>query len=180
VLTLAVIGAGQQGREFALACAAAGFRVILEDVMPEKLRNATQAFAALGLEVELASSVEDAVREADAVIDFVPDELESKLEIWSMIDRMAPPKTVLCTPSQGLSITDLASCTYRVERCVMVRGALSGSGSLQVLSARGTSGETTALAGDLFRKLGYEVTVLADPDLPQLMKNMGLAADASF
>ena len=28
-------------------------------------------------------SVEDAVREADLVVDFVPDELESKLEIFS-------------------------------------------------------------------------------------------------
>ena len=40
----------------------------------------------------------------------MPDELESKLEIFSMIDRMAPPKTILCTPSEVLSITDLASC----------------------------------------------------------------------
>ena len=43
--------------------------------------------------------MEDAVREADVAVDFVPDELESKLEIFSMIDRMAPPKTLLCTPS---------------------------------------------------------------------------------
>src|SRR5260370_39404130 len=73
----------------------------------------------------LASTVEDAVREADIAIDFVPDELESKLEIFSMIDRMAPPKTILCTPSYALSITDLASCVYRPDRCVAVRGNLS-------------------------------------------------------
>src|SRR5260370_16019063 len=72
----------------------------------------------------LASTVEDAVREADIAIDFVPDELESKLEIFSMIDRMAPPKTILCTPSYALSITDLASCVYRPDRCVAVRGNL--------------------------------------------------------
>ena len=57
-------------------------------------------------------------------MDFVPDELESKLEIFSMIDRMAPPKTILCTPSYALSITDLASCVYRPDRCVAVRGNL--------------------------------------------------------
>ncbi len=43
-----------------------------------------------------------------------------------MIDRMAPPKTIMCTPSQVLSITDLASCTYRADRCIMVRGPLAG------------------------------------------------------
>ena len=94
-LTIAVIGAGSAGRDFAVASAAAGFRVILEDVMPDKLRSAALDFARIGREVTLVSTVEDAVREADVVVDFVPDELESKLEIWSMIDRMAPPRTIM-------------------------------------------------------------------------------------
>jgi 3-hydroxybutyryl-CoA dehydrogenase len=174
VQTIAVIGAGAAGREFAIACAAAGFAVILEDVMPEKLRNAAEAFAALGLNVRVVLSVEDAVREADLAVDFVPDELESKLEIWSMIDRMAPPKTVMCTPSEALSITDLASCTYRADRCVMVRGALAGRGALRLLAAAETSAETLGTASDVFQAMGYEVGCEGDPDLPQLMKNMRL------
>lgn len=172
MLTIAIIGAGSAGREFALACAASGFNVILEDVMPDKLRNAAVEFARIGREVALVSTVEDAVREADLVVDFVPDELESKLEIWSMIDRMAPPKTIMCTPSQVLSITDLASCTYRGDRCIMVRGALDGQGTVGLLSAAPTSEATQALATRLFSALGYEVMPQADPDLPQLLKNM--------
>jgi 3-hydroxybutyryl-CoA dehydrogenase len=172
VLTIAIIGAGSAGREFALACAASGFNVILEDVMPDKLRNAAVEFARIGREVALVSTVEDAVREADLVVDFVPDELESKLEIWSMIDRMAPPKTVMCTPSQVLSITDLASCTYRGDRCIMVRGPLAGHGTVRLLSAAPTSETTQTLAIKLFTTLGYEVIPQADPDLPQLLKNM--------
>ena len=42
------------------------------------------------------TTIEEAVREADLVIDCVPDELESKLEILWLLDRMAPPRTVLC------------------------------------------------------------------------------------
>ena len=127
IRTVAVIGAGEAGRSFALACAAAGLYVVLEDVMPAKLRRAEAEYADVSLAglygaLELASTVEDAVREADIAVDFVPDELESKLEIFSMIDRMAPPKTILCTPSDALSITDLASCVYRPDRCVAVRG----------------------------------------------------------
>ncbi len=80
------------------------FDVVLEDVMPANLRRAEADYADLTSRgtagrLELASTVEDAVREADIAVDFVPDELESKLEIFSMIDRMAPPKTILCTPS---------------------------------------------------------------------------------
>ncbi len=169
-MRVAVIGAGAAGREFAAACAVAGFQVVLEDVMPEKLRNAAASFSRLGREVELVSTVEDAVRDADVVVDFVPDELESKLEIWSMIDRMAPPKTVMLTPSEALSITDLASCTYRADRCVMVRGRVPGP--VKLLSAKGTSEATRETAGTVLRGIGCAIEAEGDPDLPMLLKNM--------
>ncbi|SNS79861.1 3-hydroxybutyryl-CoA dehydrogenase [Granulicella rosea] len=176
-ITVAVIGAGVLGRSFALACATAGFRVILEDVMPSKLRRAESDFASLGQSVELASTVEAAVREADIVVDFVPDELESKLEILSLVDRMAPPKTVMCTPSETLSITDLSSCTYRPDRCVMIRGVLNaapGQG-VNLLYAREIATPTMDLATALLVALGYAVEAEFDPDLPMLMKNQGYA-----
>jgi 3-hydroxybutyryl-CoA dehydrogenase len=170
-MKIAIIGAGTAGREFAAACAGAGFQVVLEDVMPAKLRHAGEIFASLGHEVTLVSTVEDAVRDADIVVDFVPDELESKLEIWSLIDRMAPPKTVMCTPSEVLSITDLASCTYRGDRCVMVRGLFS-AGEVRVLSADWTSESTRSSMGTLISALGRKPGFEADPDLPMLLKNM--------
>lgn len=171
-LTIAIIGSGSAGRDFAIACAAAGFNVVLEDVMPDKLRNAALDFARIGRAVSLVTTVEDAVRDADLVVDFVPDELESKLEIWSMIDRMAPPKTIMCTPSEVLSITDLASCTYRGDRCIMVRGSLAEAGTVGLLSAAPTSSQTLESASNLFTTLGFQVEAIADPDLPQLLKNM--------
>ena len=171
-MRIAVIGAGTQGRTFALGCARSGHAVVLEDVMPHKLRQAGSEFASLGAEVTLVTTVEDAVTDADLVIDFVPDELESKLEIWSLIDRMAPPRTIMCTPSEVLSITDLASCTYRPDRCIMVRGALIAGSEIRLLAASRTTLETIALTREVFASLGYAVTSVADPDLPQLLKNM--------
>ena len=47
IRTVAVIGAGRVGRSFALACAAAGFDVVLEDVMPANLRRAQEEYADL-------------------------------------------------------------------------------------------------------------------------------------
>ena len=47
IRTVAVIGAGVAGRSFALACAAAGFHVVLEDVMPANLRKAEADYADL-------------------------------------------------------------------------------------------------------------------------------------
>jgi 3-hydroxybutyryl-CoA dehydrogenase len=181
IRTVAVIGAGVAGRSFALACAAAGFHVVLEDVMPANLRRAEADYADLTRSctagrLELASTVEDAVREADVAVDFVPDELESKLEIFSMIDRMAPPRTILCTPSDALSITDLASCVYRPDRCVAVRGNLVRAdagvpAAVRLLYPAAASQATLAAMGGFLGALGVEVRQELDPDVPVLMKN---------
>src|SRR5271155_6257382 len=81
IRTVAIIGAGLAGRSFALACAGAGFHVVLEDVMPANLRKAEADYADLSPRgtagrLELALTVEDAVREADVAVDFGPAERE--------------------------------------------------------------------------------------------------------
>jgi 3-hydroxybutyryl-CoA dehydrogenase len=149
--------------------------------MPANLRKAEADYADLTQRgtagrLELALTVEDAVREADVAVDFVPDELESKLEIFSMIDRMAPPKTILCTPSYALSITDLASCVYRPERCVAVRGDMVRGGAAAPPVVRllypGAVAEVTLTAmREFLRSLGLEVQGELDPDVPVLMRN---------
>ena len=175
VKTVAVIGAGKAGRSFALACAAAGFHVILEDVMPANLRQAEADFSDMRLKaapgkLDLALTVEDAVASADIVIDFVPDELESKLEILSLLDRMAPPRTILCTPTNGISITDLASCTYRPERCLGLRGTLGTS--VRLLYPALAEPSALAAATQFLEAAGNVVETQPDPDLPMLMKNI--------
>ena len=124
---IAIIGAGLAGRSFSRHLLTCGFTVTLEDVLPSNLRAVATELQHADLDthrasLHLVSTVEDAVRSADLAIDFVPDELESKLEILSMIDRMAPPRTILLTPTDALSISDLASCTYRGDRCFGLSG----------------------------------------------------------
>jgi len=180
IRTVAVIGAGRMGRSFALACAAAGFNVVLEDVMPANLRRAQEEYADLVAQnagargrLTVATTVEDAVREADLAVDFVPDELESKLEIFCMVDRMAPPKTILLTPSEAQSITDLASCTYRGERCFAVRGGLTAGSEVRVVHPTGAGQVAIEAVSSFLRALGCEVRVEADNDAPMLVKNLG-------
>jgi 3-hydroxybutyryl-CoA dehydrogenase len=174
---VAVIGAGQAGRRFALRCAQSGFDVIVEDVMPANLRRAEAEFSDLSGQMATGSmtfalTVEDAVRDADIAIDFVPDELESKLEIFCLIDRMAPPKTILCTPSEALSITDLASCTYRPDRCLALRGDLISGGHLDLLHPPQISPEALTATNHFFTTLDLTISTRLDPDAPMLMKNI--------
>ncbi len=170
IRTVAVIGAGEQGRAFALRCAAAGFATILEDVMPAKLRRAREEFDQTVVLVpehtpplNFALTVEDAVRDADVAIDFVPDELESKLEIFSLIDRMAPPKTVLCTPTRVLSISDLASCTYRADRCVALRAPADLlDGPVLLVAGSGVGGSIVSAVEMWLEAMGVPVSAGQD------------------
>jgi 3-hydroxybutyryl-CoA dehydrogenase len=163
----AVIGAGTAGRDLAFRCVRAGFEVILEDVMPSRLRSAQETFVSETTTgaLHLASTVEDAVRDADLAIDFVPDELESKLEIFSMLDRMAPPRTILCTPSTALSIADLASCTYRPQLCFALR--FTDPNIAEIVHTSRSSHEALSAVEHFFTTIGFAVTIQHDPaELP--------------
>jgi 3-hydroxybutyryl-CoA dehydrogenase len=126
---------------------------MLEDVLPSRLREALEEIPTEGMpgSLETVTTVEDAVREADLAIDFVPDELESKLEIVCLVDRMAPPKTVLCIQTRALSVTDLSNCTYRADRSI---GVVFESDSILITTGAKTSPETVSLVEDFFGSLG--------------------------
>ena len=94
IRTVAVIGAGTMGRGIAHVAALGGYRTILEDILPASLRKAENEIRgnldkaielgklsrpdaeAAFARVEYASSVEQAAREADLVIEAVPEEME--------------------------------------------------------------------------------------------------------
>lgn len=176
-LTLAVVGAGPLGRWLALQAARSELRVLLEDVLPGNLHHARefirQRLSAAALDPEaggrlcFVSTIEDAVRQADLVIDCVPDELESKLEILWLLDRMAPPHTVFATPTTQLSIADLAACTYRPERCIAIAAAPSSladlesqsGASIPLRTAPATSAETVALVEQFWKRLGFQTAI---------------------
>jgi 3-hydroxybutyryl-CoA dehydrogenase len=141
--------------------------------------KSTRALAPEG-HVAFVSTIEEAVRHADLVIDCVPDELESKLEILWLLDRMAPPRTVLATPTMRLSITDLASCTYRPTKCIAIAAEAStltgnpqaGTGNPDAPAARPeillrtipqTAPETVALLDHFWRQLGFTPVFAPDP-----------------
>ncbi len=110
-----MIGAGIMGRGIAHAAAIGGYRTILEDLLPAALRRAESEIRAnldkaveLGKvmapdadaafrHVEYADSVEEAAREADLVIEAVPEEMESKIEIFTLLDKICRPATILAS-----------------------------------------------------------------------------------
>ena len=166
---VAVIGAGILGSRVAYAVALAGYRTILEDILPASLRRAEaeisagldaairvrqikreDAAAALGC-IEYASTVEEAARQADLVIEAVPDELESKLEIFVLLDKICKPETILASTTNSVSIDDLASMTYRPGKCIGMR--LSNPGIVELVRGSATNEDTYAACLELGRRI---------------------------
>ncbi len=182
VNTIAVIGAGIMGRGIAHAAALGGYRTILEDLVPAALRKAeTEIRSNLDKAVELgkvaapeadaafqrleyAGSVEEAAREADLVIEAVPEELESKIEIFTLLDKICRPATILASNTSSLSVTEIASVTYRANRCVGMHffNPVHKMKLIEVVRAKETDDVTLASAVEVGRRMGKEVVVIKE------------------
>jgi 3-hydroxybutyryl-CoA dehydrogenase len=167
IRTVAVIGAGTLGSRIASAAALAGYRTVLEDILPASLRRAEAEVragldAALGLgqikqenaaaaldRLEYASTVEEAARQADLVIEAVPDELESKLEIFVLLDKICKPETILASTTASISIGEIASVTYRPGKCVGMR--LANPGTVELVRGTQTDHATAAACAEVCR-----------------------------
>ena len=182
IKTIAVIGAGTMGRGIAHVAALGGYRTILEDLLPNALRRAeseirnnldkavelgkvssTDAQAAVG-RLEYAGSVEDAAREADLVIEAVPEELESKIEIFTLLDKVCRPGTILASNTSSLSITEIAGVTYRATKCVGMHffNPVHKMRLIEIVRASQTDDETIAVAVDVGKRMGKEIVVIKE------------------
>ena len=182
IKTIAVIGAGIMGRGIAHVAALGGYRTVLEDLIPGALRKAESEIRAnLDKAVELkkissddasgalsrleyAGSVEEAAREADLVIEAVPEEMESKIEIFTLLDKICRPSTVLASNTSSLSITEIASVTYRAKKCLGMHffNPVHKMKLLEIVRALETDDETIAAAVNVGRRMSKDVVVIKE------------------
>jgi len=182
VKTIAVIGAGIMGRGIAHVAALGGYRTVLEDIVPAALRKAESeirgnldkavelkkvstedASAALG-RLEYAGSVEEAAREADLVIEAVPEEMGSTIEIFTLLDKICRPETILGSNTSSMSVTEIASVTYRAKKCVGMHffNPVHKMKLLEIVRALETDDATIAAAVEVGRRMGKEVVVIKE------------------
>ncbi|HEY1264143.1 MAG TPA: 3-hydroxyacyl-CoA dehydrogenase NAD-binding domain-containing protein [Terriglobales bacterium] len=182
IKAIAVIGAGTMGRGIAHVAALGGYRTILEDLLPAALRKAESEIRAnldraveLGkvaageagsalARLEFAGSVEEAAREADLVIEAVPEELESKIEIFTLLDKACRPGTILASNTSSLSITEVAAVTYRAPKCIGMHffNPVHKMKLIEVVRARETDDDTVATAVEVGKRMGKEVVVIRE------------------
>jgi 3-hydroxybutyryl-CoA dehydrogenase len=136
VRNLTVIGAGLMGTGIAHVSALGGIQATLVDISSEILEKALgkiegrlqkgielkkidremmeQALSRLKLEMDL----EKGVREADMVIEAVPEKIELKLEVFRKVDQLCREEVIFASNTSALSITEMAAVTQRPEKCI--------------------------------------------------------------
>ena len=180
IKTIAVIGAGAMGREIAYAAAFGGYVTVLEDISRPRLEQAIswirQAFEdgvargkveaavsdqALAL-ISTASNVEDAIREADLIIEAVPEELEMKLELFTIFDKFAKTGAIFASNTSSLSITDFTDVTVSRDRCVGMHffNPVPKMKLIELVRTPHTSDETVATCEEVARRMGKEVVLV--------------------
>ena len=122
IRTVAIIGAGTMGHSLAQVFAQRGYRVWLNDLQEEILSRAQSRIAAnLRTEVELgllaqgeegsvlerirtATRIEAVCEDADCVIEAITENQAAKQQMFSILDRVCPPRTILASNTSFMDI----------------------------------------------------------------------------
>lgn len=185
---IGIVGAGQMGRGISQVCATAGYEVLLVDVAEPPLTEAISKIR-VGLQraVERGSLTDhqagevlalvrplgqlDRLRDAQMVIEAVPEDLAVKQELFAQLNRICLPQAVLASNTSSISITKLGAASGRPDRVIGLHFMNPAPVMKLVEVVRGldTSERTTRLALDLAKRLG-KIPVLAK-DVPGFIVN---------
>jgi 3-hydroxybutyryl-CoA dehydrogenase len=172
----AVLGAGTMGHGIAQALALAGIGTTLVDLDAAALeRGLASARRNLDAGVERkkvepaardaalarltgSGDLDAAAREADVVIEAVPEKLELKRSIFARLDALAAPDALLATNTSSLSIARIAEACARPERVLGMHffNPVHVMKLVEVVRAERTSDGAATLALELARRLGKD------------------------
>lgn len=161
IKNVTVAGSGVLGYQIAFQTAFHGFKVCVYDITDEVLEkakskfqilaerykadiNATQeqldaAFANLSYTADLAESV----KEADLLIEAVPESPQIKIDFYEKLAKVAPEKTIFATNTSTLLPSEFAAVTQRPEKFIALHFAneIWTHNTAEVMGHPGTSKE---------------------------------------
>jgi 3-hydroxyacyl-CoA dehydrogenase / enoyl-CoA hydratase / 3-hydroxybutyryl-CoA epimerase len=124
-----VIGAGAMGGDIAAWCANEGMQVTLADMKAEPIAGAVKRAADLyGKIIRKPTEVRDAldrlmpdmegegVRNADLIIEAVPEKLELKQKVYASLEQKMKGSAILATNTSSIPLQDLRTNLQRPER----------------------------------------------------------------
>jgi len=186
---ITVIGGGTMGNGIAHVCAQAGLTVTLVDMNQDVLERALGTIFknmdrqvkkelisagekdAATARITTATSIADAVGEAQLVVEAVPEKMELKESIFTEIDSEAPADAILASNTSSISITEIAAFTNRPEKVIGMHfmNPVPMMKLVEVIRGLATSDATTETVMDLSRQLGK--TPVEVNDFPGFVSN---------
>jgi len=178
---IGIVGAGQMGRGISQVCATAGYEILLVDVSEQSLTEAISKVR-VGLEraVERGSLTDhqagevlalihpmiqlDRLRDAQVVIEAIPEDLTLKRGLFAELNRICMPQAILASNTSSISVTKLGSASGRPDRVVGLHFMNPAPVMRLVEIVRGleTSERTVRLVLDLAKRLGKTPVVAKD------------------
>jgi 3-hydroxybutyryl-CoA dehydrogenase len=199
VTTIAVIGAGTMGHGIAQVAAQAGYSVRLSDALAGAAQSGlvrvrknldgavergklTPAERDAALErIAVTDDVLEAARDADLVVEAVPEDLELKRDLFARLDAAVPEAALLATNTSALSVAAIAAATRRPARVLGMHffNPVHLMKLVEVVTHAGTAPESTATAVAVARRLGKEPIVVKDsPGFASSRLGLALALEA--
>jgi 3-hydroxyacyl-CoA dehydrogenase len=175
IASVTVLGTGVLGSQVAYQTAYSGFDVTAYDISDEILESAEQRFtelaaryegevdgaaggraqAALG-RIAYSSDLAEAVRDADLVIEAVPEVLALKREVYTTLGKVAPAKTIFATNSSTLLPSAMADFTGRPDRFLAMHFAnqIWVHNTAEVMGHPGTDPNSYRTVVEFARRIG--------------------------
>ena len=190
VRRITVLGAGVMGHGIAQIAAQAGISVTIRDVeqrfldsaktgieknltrLVERGRLKQEDVPSIMGRITMTLSLSDAVKDADVVVEAVPERMEIKHEVWGEVSKNARPDAVLATNTSSLSITRMAVAVSDPGRFVGMHffNPPTILKLVEIIPGEKTRPETVALVKGLAERLGKQ-PVLVGRDAPGFIVN---------
>jgi 3-hydroxybutyryl-CoA dehydrogenase len=129
VLNVSIIGAGFTGKQIAEWTLLHEFKVNVFDVKQEILED-TEKFITGSLKrkkkgdlinnIFYSSDLPLAVQNADLIIEAVPENIELKREVFSQLDKLAPPNAIIATNSSSYPVSKIESVVSRKDKVLNI------------------------------------------------------------
>ncbi|MBM4445975.1 MAG: 3-hydroxyacyl-CoA dehydrogenase family protein [Chloroflexi bacterium] len=180
---IAVMGAGDMGHGIAEVALLAGYKVAMRDIeqrfvdkglarikeslekLVEKQKVTEENKKAMLANIEIFVDIDKAVKDADFVIEAVPEIMDLKKQVFQALDKAAPKHAILASNTSNMSITEIAATTQRPEQVVGVHffNPAVLMKLVEVIKGGKTSEETMKTAYDLALKMN-KVPVRVEKD----------------
>ena len=185
---IAVVGAGQMGNGIAHAFAMSGYPVTMIDISQEALEKGRatieknlerqikrgtiapeeteKVLSRIGTDQDLG-----AVSGSTLVVEAASEDPALKFKIFTDLDRLSQPETILASNTSSISITEIARRTARPDKVVGMHfmNPVPVMKLVEIIRGLATSDETTKRVSDLSKALGK--TPVEVNDYPGFVSN---------